>query len=207
MSPPLVVGFDLDLTLIDTRPGFAACLRALQSRTGLCFPVDDLVEQLGPPLDLMLAPHVPDASAARLAALVDQFRALYPTIAVAPTPAFVGAHESLAAVRRHGGRIIVVTGKFTPNARLHVEALGLDVDVVVGEVWGPGKGPVLAEHGADLFVGDHVHDIEGAHAAGVVGVGVTTGGCDAEELRAAGAHAVLASLTEFPTWLEAHLAA
>ena len=131
----------------------------------------------------MLAPHVPDASVETLADLVAQFRVLYPTIAVAPTPAFDGAHESLAAVRRHGGRTLVVTGKFTPNARLHVEALGLDVDHVVGEVWGPGKGPVLAEHGAALFVGDHVHDIEGAHAAGVVGVGVTTGGCKGEELR------------------------
>lgn len=207
MSAPLVVGFDLDMTLIDTRPGFAACLRELESRTGLSFPVAELVEQLGPPLDLMLAPHVPDASAETLADLVAQFRALYPTIAVSPTPAFDGAHESLAAVRRHGGRTLVVTGKFTPNARLHVEALGLDVDHVVGEVWGPGKGPVLAEHGAALFVGDHVHDIEGAHAAGVLGVGVTTGGCDAAELRSAGAHVVLTSLADFPSWLETHLAA
>jgi phosphoglycolate phosphatase-like HAD superfamily hydrolase len=207
VSAPLVVGFDLDMTLIDTRPGFAACLRALETRTGLRLPVDDLVEQLGPPLDLMLAPHVPGATAETLAGLVDEFRALYPRIAVAPTPAFAGAHESLAAVRRHGGRILVVTGKFTPNARLHVEALGLDVDEVVGEVWGPGKGPALAEHGAALFVGDHVHDIEGAHAAGVLGVGVTTGGCSAAELQGAGAHVVLPALSDFPDWLATHLAA
>lgn len=207
MTAPLVVGFDLDMTLIDTRPGFAACLRALETHAGLSLPVDELVEQLGPPLDLMLAPHVPDATPERLAGLVAQFRELYPTIAVAPTPAFPGAHESLAAVRRHGGRNLVVTGKFTPNARLHVEALGLDVDDVVGEVWGPGKGPVLADHGAALFVGDHVHDIEGAHAAGVLGVGVTTGGCSGEELRDAGAHVVLAALDDFPDWLATHLAA
>ena len=60
---------------------------------------------------------------------------------------------------------------------------------------------------AALFVGDHVHDIEGAHAARVLGVGVTTGGCDAAELRSAGAHVVLTSLADFPTWLETHLAA
>ena len=207
MRPPLVVGFDLDMTLIDTRPGFAACLRELETRTGLDLPVDELVDQLGPPLDLMLAPHVPDATAETLAGLVAQFRALYPTIAVGPTPAFAGAHESLAAVRRHGGRTLVVTGKFTPNARLHVEALGLDVDHVVGEVWGPGKGPALSAHGAALFVGDHVHDIEGARAAGVLGVGVATGGCGSAELRAAGAHTVLATLVEFPAWLDTHLAA
>lgn len=205
-TTPLVVGFDLDMTLIDTRPGFAACLRALEEETGLSLPVEELVGRLGPPLDLMLAPHVPDASADDLAALVTRFRALYPTIAVEPTPAFDGAHESLAAVRRHGGRTLVVTGKFTPNALLHVEALAFDVDEVVGGVWGPGKGPVLAEHGARLFVGDHVHDVEGAEAAGILCVGVTTGGCPAEELAEAGAHVVLDSLAGFPAWLDTHLA-
>jgi uncharacterized protein len=203
---PLVVGFDLDMTLIDTRPGFAACLRALEVETGLVLPVDELVGRLGPPLDLMLRPHVPDATDEELAALVARFRALYPTIAVGPTPAFEGAHESLAAVRRHGGRNVVVTGKFTPNALLHVGALGFDVDEVVGGVWGPGKGPVLAEHGARLFVGDHVHDVEGAEAAGILCVGVTTGGCPADELVDAGAHVVLDSLAEFPRWLDAHVA-
>jgi uncharacterized protein len=149
---------------------------------------------------------VPGASPDELAALVARFRALYPAIAVRPTPAFAGAHESLAAVRRHGGRTVVVTGKFTPNALLHVDALAFDVDEVVGGVWGPGKGPVLAERGAQLFVGDHVHDVEGAEAAGIRCVGVTTGGCSAEELSEAGAHVVLASLSEFPSWLDAHLA-
>lgn len=193
------------MTLIDTRPGFAACLRALEDETGLALPVDDLVARLGPPLELMLAPHVPDATADELAALVARFRALYPRIAVEPTPAFHGAHESLAAVRRHGGRNVVVTGKFRPNALLHVDALALDVDEVVGGVWGPGKGPALVEHDAALFVGDHVHDVEGAQAAGVLCVGVTTGGCAAEELSEAGAHVVLDSLAAFPAWLETHM--
>lgn len=201
-----MVGFDLDMTLIDTRPGFAACLQALGEETGLRLPVDDLVARLGPPLDLMLRPHLPGASDEVLVALVSRFRELYPTVAVAPTPAFAGAHAALAAVRRHGGRSVVVTGKFTPNAQLHVDALGLDVDAVVGEVWGPGKGPVLAAHGAQVFVGDHVHDVEGARAAGVLSVGVTTGGCQAAELRQAGAHVVLETMADFPAWLEGHVA-
>ena len=61
MNAPLVVGFDLDMTLIDTRPGFAACLIALGEETGVQFDVDGLVSRLGPPLDVMLAPYFPDA--------------------------------------------------------------------------------------------------------------------------------------------------
>jgi uncharacterized protein len=206
-AAPLVVGFDLDMTLIDTRPGFAACLTALGEEAGVAFDVAALVERLGPPLDVMLAPYFPHHGPDHVAGLVDRFRELYPAIAVPPTLAFDGAHAALAAVRSHGGRTILITGKYTPNARLHVDALGLDVDEVVGEVWGHGKGPVLAEHGAGAYVGDHVHDVEGALAAGILSVSVLTGGCTEQELVDAGTHAVLPDLTAFPDWLDEHLLA
>ena len=204
MTRPLVVGFDLDMTLIDTRPGFAACLDALGEELGVEFDTADLVSKLGPPLDLMLAPYFPSASNDELQRLVDRFRELYPRLAVPPTEAFPGAHEALAAVRNRRGSTLVITGKYEPNARLHTDALGFDVDRIVGSVWGPGKGPVLAEHGASIYVGDHVHDVEGALAAGVHSVSVLTGGCDEAELVAAGTHPVLPDLTAFPRWLEEH---
>lgn len=202
---PLVVGFDLDMTLIDTRPGFAACLDALAAEAGVTFDTGALVESLGPPLDLMLRPYLPDHSVDEIDALVQRFRALYPGTAVGPTLAFAGAHDALAAVRRHRGRSLVITGKYTPNARLHLDALDFDVDVLVGEVWGRGKGPVLAAHGASVYVGDHVHDVEGARAAGILSVSVLTGGCTEAELRDAGTDVVLGSLEEFPAWLDGHL--
>jgi uncharacterized protein len=101
----------------------------------------------------------------------------------------------------------MVTGKYTPNARLHGEALAFDVDEIVGEVWGHGKGEVLAARGAGVYVGDHVHDVEGALAAGALSVSVLTGGCSEDELRAAGTDVVLSSLEEFPAWLDEHVLA
>ena len=203
--PPLVVGFDLDMTLIDTRPGFAATLQVLADETGVVLDVPDLCERLGPPLSHLLAPYYPDHSEAMVDDLVERFRVVYPDHAIAPTEAFTGAHDALAAVRRHGGRSVVVTGKFTPNARLHVDALDFDVDELVGEVWGHGKGAVLAEHGATIYVGDHVHDVEGARAAGALSVSVLTGGSSEAELREAGTDVVLRDLTELPAWLDTHV--
>jgi uncharacterized protein len=200
--PRVVVGFDLDMTLIDTRPGFAATLAVLSAETGVELDAAGLSERLGPPLDHLLAPYYP---AAELPGLVDRFRAHYPAHALAPTEAFPGAYDALAAVRAHGGRSVVVTGKFRPNALLHLEALAFDVDELVGEVWGAGKGPVLAEHGAGVYVGDHVHDVEGARAAGAVSVSVPTGGCTAQELLDAGTDVLLADLTEFPAWLDGYV--
>jgi uncharacterized protein len=205
-TPQLVVGFDLDMTLIDTRPGIGATLRALVEEhplpDGLELDVDALCARLGPPLDHMLAPYY---DAALLPGLVDRFRVIYPEHAVPPTPALAGAHDALAAVRRHGGRTVVVTGKFTPNAALHVEALRFEIDHLAGEVWGVGKAAVLQEQGASVYVGDHVHDVEGALAAGALSVSVLTGGCTAEELRAAGTHVVLEDLADFPAWLDEHV--
>jgi pyridinium-3,5-biscarboxylic acid mononucleotide sulfurtransferase len=139
------------------------------------------------------------------APLVESFRAHHPGHAVAPTLALPGAHEALAAVRRHGGRSIVVTGKHPPNAGLHVEALGLDVDELVAGVWGVAKAAALTEHGATVFVGDDVHDVEEAHAAGALSVSVPTGGCTAQELRDAGTDVVLGDLCDFPAWLDEHV--
>ena len=73
-------------------------------------------------------------------------------------------------------------------------------------MWGVGKADVLRREGATIYVGDHVHDVEGALAAGILSVSVLTGGSTREELVAAGTHVVLEDLTQFPAWLSAHLA-
>ncbi|MCW2848510.1 MAG: gph 1 [Marmoricola sp.] len=199
MDTQLVVGFDLDMTLIDTVVGFAATLDVLAAELGVDFPTAEMSARLGPPLELLLEPHL---DAERIGPAVDRFREIYPDVAVTPTPVLVGVAGALAAVRRHDGRILLVTGKFTPNAQLHVDHLGLDVDVVEGRVWGTGKGEVLLRHGADVYVGDHVHDVEGARAAGVTSVSVLTGGCTRKELEEAGTDVVLDDLEQFPAWLE-----
>ncbi len=201
-APPLAVGFDLDMTLIDTVPGFGAVLEALGAELDVELPVAELTSRLGPPLDLLLGPHLADEA---IGPAVDRFRALYPDHAITTVPLLPGATEALGAVRRHGGRVVVVTGKFTPNAQRHLDHLGLDHDVLAGEVWGVGKGDVLTREGCSIYVGDHVHDVEGALAAGATSVSVLTGGCGRDELEAAGTHVVLDSLADFPDWLAGHV--
>ena len=120
--------------------------------------------------------------------------------------ALAGAVEAIAAVRRHGGRVVVVTGKYEPNARRHVEHLALDVDHVSGLVVGTAKAEVLLREGASILVGYDVHDVEGARAAGIISVSVLTEGCSKDELVAAGTDVVLADLTVFPALADAHLA-
>ena len=116
--PPLMVGFDLDMTLIDSRPGIRACYQALSERTGTYIDADLAVTRLGPPLAEELINWFPED---RLAEIADLYREMYPSIAIAATPALAGAREAVDAVKAAGGRAIVVTAKFEPNAKLHLE--------------------------------------------------------------------------------------
>ncbi|MFH8467474.1 HAD family hydrolase [Streptomyces sp. NPDC017991] len=200
-SRVLTVGFDLDMTLIDSRPGIRACYQELSVRTGTFIDADLAVTRLGPPLAEELVNWFP---AEEVAAMADVYREMYPTHAIAPTPAMAGAREAMAAVRAAGGRAIVVTAKYEPNAKLHLSHLGIDADAVIGDLWAERKAEALREYDAGVYVGDHTGDVRGARTAGALSVAVATGPCDAEELRAAGADVVLKDLLEFPSWLAAH---
>ncbi|MQS12814.1 HAD family hydrolase [Streptomyces kaniharaensis] len=200
---PLTVGFDLDMTLLDTRPGIRATYAALSAETGTYIDADLVVTRLGPPLLNEIRNWFPADEVEHAAA---RYRELYREHAFAPTVALPGAHAAVEAVRAHGGRVAVITGKYEPNARLHLEHAGLHADTLVGDLWAETKGEALREHGATVYVGDHLGDIVGARHADAVAVGVATGPYSADELRAAGADVVLADLTGFPAWLAGHLA-
>ncbi|WP_156724969.1 HAD family hydrolase [Streptomyces apocyni] len=201
---PFTVGFDLDMTLIDSRPGIRAAYQALSAETGVWIDADLAVTRLGPPLEQELAYWFPEH---RIQAMVDRYRELYPTHAIEPTLLMPGAREAVTAVQEQGGRAIVVTAKHEPSAKLHLTHLGIEPDAVIGWLWAEAKAEALREYGAAVYVGDHVGDVRGARTAGALSVAVPTGPCDTGELRAAGADVLLSDLTRFPGWLAGHLAA
>jgi len=190
------------MTLLDTRTGIKIVWDQLSALTGVAVDSDLAVSRLGSPLAAEMANWV---AADQVEEYVERYSSLYPTHAIEPAEPLAGARESLEVVRHAGGQTLVVTAKNPANARLHVDHLGLPVDAMVGGLWGVGKGAALREHGAVIFVGDHVHDVAGARAAGALAVAVTTGPCSAAELRSAGADVVMSSLTEFPAWFEEYV--
>lgn len=203
-TTPLTIGFDLDMTLIDSRPGIHAAYTALSAETGVWIDADLAVTRLGPPLDQELAHWFPDD---QIQAMGDRYREIYPHHAIAPTTALPGAREAVAAVQGIGGRAIVVTAKHEPNARLHLTHLGISPDAVIGWLWAEGKALALREYGARVYVGDHLGDVRGAQLAGALAVAVPTGPCTGADLREAGADVVLDDLRAFPDWLRGYLAA
>jgi phosphoglycolate phosphatase len=205
-SPCPVVGFDLDLTLVDSTAGIGATLRAALAGEGsTARPSDAALHPLiGVPLEATVSAVDPSADADRVAR---RYRRLYPELGVPATTLLPGVLEAFAAVRARGGQVLVVSAKFEPAVRAVLLNVGLGAppnapDLVVGGLFAGAKGLWLREAGADVYVGDHPGDMEAARVAGAVGVGVTTGGTDAAALRAAGADVVLPGLPAFPPWLD-----
>lgn len=194
----MITGFDLDMTLIDSRPGIKAVYEQLVVESGASIDTDLVVSRLGPPVEWELEHWVPVDEVPRWA---DRYRELYPLIALDLVTAMPGAYDAVEAANKVG-RTILLTAKHAPNARLHVERLGLPVGEVFGGAWREAKGVVLREQGATTYVGDHVHDMAAARLAGIVGVGVTTGPSTEDDLRDAGADTVLTTLEDFPGWLD-----
>ncbi|MFC4063774.1 HAD family hydrolase [Actinoplanes subglobosus] len=196
MTP--AVGFDLDMTLIDSRPGIRAAYQELTARTGVFVDADLAVSRLGPPLRTELRHWFPESE---VEAAVTTYRGLYPEFAITPSVPTPGAVEALDAVRAAGLRVVVVTSKLGRLAALHLDHLGMRADELAGDLFAEGKASALVEHGVRWYVGDHAADMVAARTAGVPGVGVTTGPCSEPELRAAGASYVLSDLTVFPALL------
>ncbi|MCE0540189.1 HAD family hydrolase [Kineosporia rhizophila] len=209
----LVVGFDLDMTLVDSADGIVATLaRAHQQVTG---GVDGFVvsrEQawplMGYPLDRIITELMPGVDVQLLA---DTYRSLYPETGLSWNRLLPGVHEAFAAIRAAGGRVLVISAKSEPGVYAVLQALGLleqpyRPDLIAGSRFGTAKGEVLAVEGASVYVGDHIGDVAAARSVGAVSVAVSTGPQTAAELRAAGADVVLDDLLGFPRWLSGHLA-
>ena len=192
---PAPVGFDLDMTLIDSRRAIMASFAGVAADTGV--PIDPAAvdRRLGIKLEDELAHWLP---ADQVPSAVRIYREHYVRLSGPLTSVLPGAREALAAVRAAGARAVVITAKYEVTARLSLDGVGLAADEIFADVHGPQKAAVLAGLGAAAYVGDTPADMAAAVQAGARAVGVTTGSFTDRDLSAAGADLVLASLADFP---------
>jgi phosphoglycolate phosphatase-like HAD superfamily hydrolase len=200
--PPRAIGFDLDMTLVDSAAGIIASVQHVCSHYGVDAASDDIAATIGLPLDRVFPRWLPEHPYDEL---LQRYRRHYAEVGVPLSVAMVGAAQALAATREAGARIIVVTAKHGPIAERVLQVAGLEVDTVVGESFAEAKGAVLLDHAASVYVGDHPGDMRAAQVAGAVAVAVPSGPTSAADLHAAGADVVLDDLGQFAQWLDHHL--
>ena len=197
MGGPGPVGFDLDMTLINSRPAILASFAEVARETGTAIDLDAVDRRLGIKLEDELASWFPPD---RVAAAAEIYRRHYLRLAERMTTVLPGAHEAFAAVRAAGERVVIVTAKHPVSVGPSLRAAGLSADEMFTLVHGAEKAAVLRRLKAAAYVGDTPPDMAAAVLAGVRAVGVATGSFTGEDLADAGAEVVLDSLEDFAAW-------
>ena len=161
---------------------------------------------VGQAADLLL-PHLPGRDRTELIAELDRAAHDVPLIEPVPLAPF------LAGLRAQDLRLGICTNDSEATARAHAGKAGVSelFDSIIGYDSGygakPTPSPLLAfadqlglDPGAVVMVGDSLHDLHAARAAGMRAVAVLTGPAPRDEL-APVADAVLHTIGELPEWL------
>jgi len=209
--------FDLDGTLIDSAVGITRCIAYSLERMGHPgLPADDYRGWIGPALRVSYGALFDDpADVERAVAL---YRERFEDVGWTEHTVYAGIGDAIETLHAAGCRLAVVTAKNEPHARRILDTLSFvhRFDDVIGAT-ADGRlshkpeliGEALARLGiaADVapglctMIGDRDLDIAGAAHHGLRGIGVLWGFGDADELRAAGAHALAATPDALPALL------
>ena len=135
----------------------SAALERLISEYGAQLDVSALMSKYGLPLSRWLPV---DVDGALFCTLQSQDTAL--------AVAMPGARAALAAARRAGARVVVVTSAPRATAVGMLQAAKLQIDTLRPGVWGGEKVEPIREERCWAFVGDHADDMLAAHQAGVL---------------------------------------
>jgi phosphoglycolate phosphatase len=210
MGPTCSVVLDLDGTLIDSQPGIlASCLAALRALGHEPDETLDIKRSIGPPLEDVMRVLLQSYGDDRVGEAVAAYRRHYGESGFLGSEPYPGIGRSLEEMRRAGLRIYLATSKREAFASRILRHLGFATyfDGIHGSVPGGGLdhkpellAHVLSQHhllpAHSLMVGDRRHDISGAHAVGMLGLGVLWGYGTRDELETAGADRLVDSPTD-----------
>jgi phosphoglycolate phosphatase len=200
-TPYRNVIFDLDGTLIDSRPGVLAGIRHALARLGHDLPSHVPLDwAIGPPPEHVMARLLKPLGDDRIAEAVSHYHDHYGNVGLFFARPYDGISKLLLSMRRAGQSLFVGTFKHAPLATAVLEHFCLAehfAGIYAAETDGRFSSNtdlirhILHERGLDptttVVVGDREHDVISAHANGVGVISVTYGYGSVAELRAAGA--------------------
>ena len=192
---------DLDGTLVDSYPGImASSLAALRALGHQPDETLDIRRAIGPPLEDLMQILLQSYGDDRIGEAIAAYRQHYGESGFLGSVPYPGIGHSLEEMKRSGLRIYLATSKreiFASRILDHLKFAtyfdGIHGSVPSGELDHKPEllAHILAKHNLSpshsLMVGDRRHDISGAHAVGMRGLGVLWGYGSRDELETAGA--------------------
>lgn len=196
--------FDLDGTLTDSAPGILNSIRHALGRLDLPVPDEPVLRRfIGPPLrdgfrDILgFAPPLVEQA-------ITEYRVYFSDRGLYENALYPGVAELLTALRDRGVVLALATSKPQVFAERIVEHFDIaqHFHAISGAALTGGRQhkPEIIGHAREVLglapdapavmVGDREHDVHGAHAHGMVSIGVTWGYGSVAELEAAGVTAI-----------------
>ena len=196
--------FDLDGTLIDSEAGIVTSIEYALGKLGAPLPSRDILRTwIGPPLRATFPLALGDDAEA-VEQAVALYRERFSTIGWREHTVYDGIGEAIETLAARGATLAVVTSKPDLYAGRIVESLPFGarferVYAVTPDSRVSEKAGLIAQALADFgrpaaqaaMIGDRHFDIEGARANGVRAIGAGWGFGSLDELRAAGADAIV----------------
>jgi phosphoglycolate phosphatase len=158
----MILGADLDLTLIATRAATAVALDRVNTTCAASIDIQEFLSRLGLPIRDELARWIP---AGQVPEAVRVFRAAFLEEGLARLRPLPGAVDLVARLQEGGGRLVVITSRIPTIARACLETVGLPAAEVLGDVTGLQKTRPMLEHHVQAYVGDHLLDMRGTCTA------------------------------------------
>lgn len=197
--------FDLDGTLLNTLGDLADSVNVALARHGLPLASEEQVrERVGNGVRRLISLSLPEnASDTLVDACLDDFRTAYEQRITNRTQPYDGIIPLLRALKREDVAVGVLSNKYDLAAKNLIRFFFGDLcQVTVGERPGVPRKPdptaaldLLRQLGGDpattLYIGDSPVDMQTAHNAGLTAVGVGWGFRSVEELKNAGAEAIV----------------
>jgi phosphoglycolate phosphatase len=213
-TAPGLVCFDLDGTLVDPLLGVRNCLRKTCRAFGLEMPDEATVRGwIGFGMRESLATLKGLEDPARLEEVLDFYWERYREDGVFEHELYPGVFHLLHRLKRQGHRIYIVSAK--PSLFARRIAYQFDLNLIFDDIFGSSlkgqwqtKTKVLERLAAQgtiapggVFIGDRGVDMTAARDHGLEAIGVGWGYGSPEELAAAGAERIFATVADLDQWL------
>jgi phosphoglycolate phosphatase len=205
----LILLFDLDGTLTDSRPGIVSGMQYALGVLGLPVPPEEaLLRFIGPPTHDAFRELLSSSDPELNARAIGIYRERYGKQGLYENSVYPGVAEGIAALSEAGATLFVATSKPQVFARRildHFELSGYFKGVYGSELSGErsNKGDLIAHvltqeslTNDAWMIGDRLHDVRGAKLNGLRSAGVLWGYGSGEELTEAGADATFANMPE-----------
>lgn len=214
------IGFDLDLTLVDSSAGILECFKRVLGKNGYLLNVteQDILDTIGLPLeDGFRKLGVPErkrlvqplgkalgTEGSEVERITAEYRSLFNEVGLPMVTMLPHARECLEMLKDessdHGAyKLILISARKEESVLSICDALKIRdyFDVIKGGLHAEQKGELLLQQRASLYVGDTPADMIAAKNGKCIAVGVTTGHNNAAALQKENADAhIINNLSE-----------